>query len=118
MSVLPNENSQAGSSHANGHDKDFGPPHVHGERPNPERERRNARSSRMASRFANVVGVLMRDPNFRNLRLADLEWLVIPPLMVGQCRVAHSTMPAPVAPAKGNELLVPVAVALWASVSE
>jgi cytolysin-activating lysine-acyltransferase len=59
----------------------------------------------------------MRDRNFRQMRLADLEWLVLPPVMAGQFRLAQ--MPAPQATVKGKDggVLVPVAVALWARVS-
>ena len=88
---------------------------------------RDARQTRFAQAFAQVVAVLMRDPGFRNLRLADLEWMVLPPIMAGQFRLAQ--MPAP--PPKGEKpagegkdqagagpgVLVPVAVALWARVS-
>lgn len=60
----------------------------------------------------------MRDPGFKNLRLADLEWLVLPPVMSGQWRVAHVKLQGakPATASEGNTL-VPVAVALWASVS-
>jgi cytolysin-activating lysine-acyltransferase len=77
---------------------------------------RDARQTRLAQTFAQVVAVLMRDPNFKKLTLADLEWLVLPPLMAGQFRLAHMQQPQP-----GNEkqpgMLIPVAVALWARVS-
>ena len=48
---------------------------------------------------------------------ADLEWLVLPPIMSGQFRLAQ--MPAPQGRLKGKDggVLVPVAVALWARVS-
>ena len=54
---------------------------------------RDARQARMAQSFAQIVAVLMRDPNFRNMRLADLEWLVLPPVMAGQFRLAQVPMP-------------------------
>jgi hemolysin-activating ACP:hemolysin acyltransferase len=80
-----------------------------------------AHHDRMTQSFANVVAVLMRDPGFRNLRLADLEWLVLPPILSGQWRLAHSSAQPPSAKpgdAKPeSRMLVPVAVALWASVS-
>lgn len=91
---------------------------------------RDARQLRFGQSFAQVVAVLMRDRNFRQMRLADLEWLVLPPLMAGQFRLAQ--MPAPPqqggagsAPGrlqggtKGKDggVLVPVAAALWARVS-
>jgi hemolysin-activating ACP:hemolysin acyltransferase len=88
-----------------------------------------------------VVAVLMRDPNFRTMPIADLEWLVLPAVMSGQFRVAEA--PAPLGPEKATDkapgkaadkatdkapdkapdktrtggVLVPVAVALWARVS-
>jgi len=78
---------------------------------------RDARQARFAQTFAQIVAVLMRDPNFRKMRLADLEWLVLPPVMAGQFRLAQA--PSPHGRVKGQEggVLVPVAVALWARVS-
>ena len=78
---------------------------------------RDARQTRFAQSFAQIVAVLMRDPNFRNMRLADLEWLVLPPVMAGQYRLAQA--PSQIGGTKGQEggVLVPVAVALWARVS-
>ena len=84
---------------------------------------RDARQTRFAQSFAQIVAVLMRDPNFRNMRLADLEWLVLPPVMAGQFRLAQ--IPSQYGRAKGQQsgkgqeggVLVPVAVALWARVS-
>jgi cytolysin-activating lysine-acyltransferase len=83
---------------------------------------RDARQVRFAQSFAQVVAVLMRDANFRQMRLADLEWLVLPPVMAGQFTLAQA--PAPVGRLKGKDggreggVLVPVAVALWARVSD
>src|SRR5262245_61069473 len=78
---------------------------------------REARQARFAQSFAQIVAVLMRDPNFRKMRLADLEWLVLPPVMAGQFKLAQ--IPSPQGHVKGKEggVLVPVAVALWARVS-
>ena len=83
---------------------------------------RDARQARMAQTFAQIVAVLMRDPGYKNLRLADLEWLVLPPVMAGQFRLAHATrQPATKQPdaskAQQGGTFVPVAVALWARVS-
>jgi cytolysin-activating lysine-acyltransferase len=95
---------------------------------------RDARQARFAQSFAQIVAVLMRDPGFRSLRLADLEWLVLPPVMAGQFSLAQA--PSPLGRVKGKEggqeagqeagreggkeggVLVPVAVALWARVSD
>lgn len=82
---------------------------------------RDARQTRFAQSFAQIVAVLMRHPNFRKMRLADLEWLVLPPVMAGQFSLAQA--PSPIGRVKGRDgteqggVLVPVAVALWARVS-
>jgi cytolysin-activating lysine-acyltransferase len=86
---------------------------------------RDARQTRFAQSFAHIVAVLMRDANFRSMRLSDLEWLVLPPVMAGQFRLAQA--PSPLGRDKGKDggkeggaeggALVPVAVALWARVS-
>ena len=99
----------------------------------PQVRPREARQARFARSFAQVVAVLMRDPNFRTMPLADLEWLVLPAVMSGQFRVAEA--PASLGPDKATDkardkgpdtapdkaktggVLVPVAVALWARVS-
>ena len=83
-----------------------------------------ARHARFAQSFSQIIAVLMRDQNFKNMRLADLEWLVLPPVMAGQYRLAHMPAPPrpgqpakPTAAAADKTPLVPVAVALWARVS-
>jgi cytolysin-activating lysine-acyltransferase len=78
---------------------------------------RDARQARMAQTFAQIVAVLMRDPNFKNLRLTDLEWLVLPPVMAGQFRLGHAARPAGASATQQGGITVPVAVALWARVS-
>jgi cytolysin-activating lysine-acyltransferase len=70
----------------------------------------------MAQTFAQVVAILMRDPSFRNLKLADLEWLVLPPIMAGQVKLGHAQSQPGGTDQKGG-IFVPVAVALWACVS-
>lgn len=83
----------------------------------------DAQQSRMAQTFAQIVAVLMRDTGYRNLRLSDLEWLVLPPVIAGQFRLAHATtQPAKkqldaVGKAPLGGTFVPVAVAVWARVS-
>lgn len=78
---------------------------------------REVRQARMSQTFSQVVAVLMRDPNFRNLRLADLEWLVLPPIMAGQWKLGQTSAPAGPAKKQEGAVVIPVAVALWASVS-
>ena len=75
-----------------------------------------SRTSPFAQRFASIVSLLMQDAEYRQIRLADLEWLVIPPILAGQCRLAHAP-PVGKSGAKTG-LFFPVAVALWASVSD
>jgi cytolysin-activating lysine-acyltransferase len=83
----------------------------------PERPR-DARQTRIAQAFSQVVAVLMRDPTFRQMRLADLEWLVLPPVMAGQFRLAQVPAPPSRGGAQQSGTLIPVAVALWARVSD
>ena len=53
---------------------------------------REARQERMSQAFSQVVAVLMRRPQLPH-RLADLEWLVLPPLMAGQWKLGQTTAP-------------------------
>jgi cytolysin-activating lysine-acyltransferase len=76
-----------------------------------------ARQIRLAQSFAQVVAVLMRDPGYQSLRVTDLEWLVLPPLMAGQFRLAHATRRTDPGEVKQGGILMPVAAALWARVS-
>lgn len=64
---------------------------------------------RFAVTFTRIVSVLTRSPHYKHYTLGDLEWLVVPPILGGQCAVME---------AKINDRQVPVAAALWASVSE
>ena len=63
-------------------------------------------------RFSAAVGrvckVLLTSAIYRNSPLADLEWLVFPPVALGQCAVLHGLV---------DGFPVPVACALWASIS-
>ena len=67
-------------------------------------------SSQDVLAFAQIVTVLMRSSRYRHYTLGDLEWLVIPPLVTRQYTVANTSL-------KQNGVTVPVAIALWASVS-
>jgi cytolysin-activating lysine-acyltransferase len=62
-----------------------------------------------AATFGRIVSVLMRSAHYKHYALSDLEWLVLPPLRSGQCAVMEGT---------ANGRRAPVAVALWASVSD
>src|SRR5215813_4282785 len=76
-----------------------------------EKVRREAAALRNALAFTQVVGVLMRSPHYKQLTIGDLEWLVIPPLLAGQFRIGETK------PNQGGATL-PVAVVLWARVSD
>jgi hemolysin-activating ACP:hemolysin acyltransferase len=71
----------------------------------------------MAQGFSNAVAVLMRDTTFRNFRLVDLEWLVLPPIMAGQFKLGHAQADQDDASQRPNGMLVPIALAVWARVS-
>ncbi|NOT72075.1 MAG: toxin-activating lysine-acyltransferase [Hyphomicrobium sp.] len=58
--------------------------------------------------FTRIVMVLMRSQPYRQTALADLEALVLPPVMTGQFAFPDAQV---------NGQAVPVAVALWAFVS-
>jgi cytolysin-activating lysine-acyltransferase len=78
---------------------------------------RDVAQVRFAQSFAQIVSVLMRDPAYRSLAIADLEWLVLPALAAGQFRLAHAAMPGDGEVTQRPGALVPAAVALWARVS-
>jgi cytolysin-activating lysine-acyltransferase len=68
-----------------------------------------ADETRFAVTFTRIVSVLSRSPHYKHYALSDLEWLVVPPILTGQCAVME---------AKVNGRQVPTAAAVWASVSE
>ena len=76
-----------------------------------------ARQANLGQSFAQIVAVLMRDAHYKNLKIADLEPLVMPPLMAGQFKLAHGTRHVDAAKEKQAALAFPVGVALWARVS-
>lgn len=65
----------------------------------------------MLMTFGEIVAVLMRSPQFRTMPLSYLESLVVPGILTGQYLVAE-------AKSDQSGLIAPVAVLLWASVSE
>ncbi len=89
------------------------------------------RQAKYAQAFSQIIAVLMRDHNFRNMRLADIEWLVLPPLLAGQFRLGHTEARRPEmgspaeagkaddasSPKRVGSALIPVTAALWARVS-
>ena len=68
----------------------------------------SAKEVHFAVAFARIVSILMRSNPYRHSSLADLEWLVLPPIMSGQFAILDAQI---------NGQTVPIAVALWANVS-
>lgn len=71
----------------------------------------NAIAKRVSSAFGEIVGVLLRAPQYRHAFLSELEWLVLPALATGQFALAEARH-------KESGLAAPLAVLLWASVSD
>ncbi|GAA6210907.1 hypothetical protein NBRC116602_06470 [Hyphomicrobiales bacterium 4NK60-0047b] len=69
------------------------------------------KSKMTAASFGEMVSLLMRSAHYKHYSLADLEWLLLPPLMHNQFLVVEAR-------SKENGASVPVGLALWASVSE
>ncbi len=76
-----------------------------------ELQKRAAASKHLMMSFGEIVSVLMRSPQFRQQPISDIEALVVPAVMTGQFVVAE-------AQSKSQGFVTPVAVALWASVSD
>ncbi len=61
--------------------------------------------------FGEIISVMMSSPGYKHYSLADLEWLVMPAIFNNQFILAEAS-------AKEGAPPAPVALALWASVSE
>ena len=72
--------------------------------------KRRQGSARASLTFGQIISLLMRSAEYKHFSLADLEWLVVPPVRLGQCGVAEAKV-------QEDGFTVPVAAALWASVS-
>ena len=75
-----------------------------------QRRRRAVLSLSRSAAFTQIVTLLMRSPIHKHLSLGDLEWLVVPPLMTGQFRIAKLG-------SRKAGVAVPAAAVLWASLS-
>ena len=64
-----------------------------------------ARKPTVSHMLGEITWLLTQSPTHKHFALADLEWLVMPPLLLEQYRVFHGET-------------TPVGVALWASLSE
>lgn len=77
----------------------------------PDAKRKAAETSRaVMTAFGQITSVLMRTQHYRQSKIADLEWLVVPALTTGQFSLAE-------AHSRSNGISAPVGVVLWASVS-
>jgi hemolysin-activating ACP:hemolysin acyltransferase len=76
-----------------------------------------ARRDQWWKTFSQTIAVLMRDAALKNMKIGSLESLVLPPIIAGQCRVAHIKTRPPLNNPNGGTSIAPVAVALWARVS-
>ena len=74
-------------------------------------QQRAAKSKQLQASFGEIVGLLMRSPQYKSMPLASLEELVVPAITSGQFVIAE-------AQAKKSGLITHVAAILWASVSE
>ncbi len=77
----------------------------------PLQVRQAMRSRLLSVNFGNMVVVLMQSPAHRDKTLADLQELVVPALLRDQFRIAEVTR-------QDSGFMAPVALVLWARVSE
>jgi hemolysin-activating ACP:hemolysin acyltransferase len=76
-----------------------------------ELAKRAAAAKQISATFGECVALLMRSPHYKHYSLTDLEWLLAPPLAMGQCLVAG-------AQDKTSGISAPIALLLWATVSD
>src|SRR5580698_7565204 len=77
-----------------------------------EKVRRDAATLRNAVGFTQAVGILMRSPHYKQYKIADLEWLLLPPITHRQFRIGEVKLDQ----AQGGAS-VPASLVLWALVS-
>ncbi len=84
-------------------------------KPSPEQiaemSKRATKSKHLQASFGEIVGLLMRTPQFKKMPLAALEQVVLPAINTGQFSIAE-------AQSKETGFITPVAAVLWANVSE
>ena len=85
------------------------------DKPSPEQiaelQKRATVSKRLQASFGEIVGLLMRTPQFKSMPLSNLEEVVVPAITTGQFMIAEGQV-------KKSGFITPLAVVLWASVSE
>ena len=82
-------------------------------RPTENLEKTKARQQQIAKSFATLgelTNLLMRAENYKDTRLADLDWLILPAIRLNQFRIAR-------AQSKQTGLSIPIATVVWAKVS-
>lgn len=77
-----------------------------------EKVRRDAASLRNSLAFTQAVGVLMRSSHYKEYKIGDLEWLLLPPITNRQFRIGEVKLDE----AHGGAT-VPASLVLWALVS-
>lgn len=84
-------------------------------KPSPEQiaelKKHATKSKQLQAAFGEIVSLLMRTPQFKKMPLAALEQMVVPAITAGQFSIAE-------AQSKKSGFIAPVAVVLWANVSE
>lgn len=70
----------------------------------------SATSKVFAASIGDITIVLSRSPAHKHYSLADIEWLVLPPVAAGQFYVVEATH-------NGHGFRVPISVVTWAFVS-
>ncbi len=84
-------------------------------KPSPEQiaemKKRATKSKHLQAAFGEIVGLLMRSPQFKKMPLGALEQMVLPAITSGQFSIAE-------AQSKKSGFITPVAAVLWANVSE
>ena len=92
-------NSTAAGRHENG-----------GSREALQQQESRALSKLISASIGEIAVVFARSPATRGLSLADMEWMVVPPVLAGQAYIAEATD-------KTNGFSAPVAAITWARVS-
>jgi hemolysin-activating ACP:hemolysin acyltransferase len=75
-----------------------------------ESEQLRQRDLLFGAAFAKIVSLMMHSPAHEDLRLSDLKWLLVPPLLADQFAIVEAVQEGAVLPS-------PYAAALWARVS-
>ncbi len=68
-------------------------------------------ATKVAATFGQAVGLLMRSGQHKHYSLTDLEWLLVPPLLLNQFTLLSGK------PKDGPDVAMPLGLALWAKVS-